>query len=218
MLTIFFLVITLLSVLLLYLGSRGNRKVLLYFLPWAVFVGGLSLSGFFQNTDAVPPRVIFVLGPAVLSVLMFAGAFWQKLIPTNYLLAIHALRLPVEITLHQLYLAAKVPVIMTFLGWNFDIVMGLSAILLLLYSWFFKKALNPIFYKLWNVTGLLFLAVIVFIAILSAPLPVQQFAFDQPNIAILEFPYTYLPAMVVPIVLLAHVLGLKQGVVPKRPQ
>ncbi|MEM9987092.1 MAG: hypothetical protein AAF804_18515, partial [Bacteroidota bacterium] len=47
------------------------------------------------------------------------------------------------------------------------------------------------------------------IAILSAPLPFQQLAFEQPNVAVLRFPYVLLPGVVVPLVLLSHLLSLK---------
>lgn len=60
--------------------------------------------------------------------------------------------------------------------------------------------------------GILFLLFIVSIAILSSPLPIQQLAFDQPNIALLIFPYTFLPTCVVPIVLMSHILLLKMNI------
>jgi hypothetical protein len=47
-------------------------------------------------------------------------------------------------------------------------------------------------------------------AILSAPFPFQQFAFDQPNIAVLYFPFIWLPCCVVPLVLLSHLAAIRQ--------
>jgi hypothetical protein len=95
---------------------------------------------------------------------------------------------------------------MTFSGWNFDILTGISAFLLLLYIVLTKRKLNSLFFLVWNIIGILFLLIIVSLAILSAPFPIQQFAFNQPNIAVLEFPYCFLPTCVVPIVLLSHLL------------
>jgi len=51
---------------------------------------------------------------------------------------------------------------------------------------------------------------IVINAILSVPTPIQQFAFDQPNIAILYFPFTWLPCFIVPAVLLSHIVSIKK--------
>ena len=38
----------------------------------------------------------------------------------------------------------------------------------------------------------------------------QQFAFSQPNIAILYFPFSLLPACVVPLVALAHLVAIRR--------
>jgi len=51
---------------------------------------------------------------------------------------------------------------------------------------------------------------IVLTAILSAPLPIQQLAFDQPSIAVMYFPFVYLPGFIVPIVLFSHLVSLKK--------
>jgi hypothetical protein len=51
---------------------------------------------------------------------------------------------------------------------------------------------------------------IVLNAVLSVPTAFQQFAFDQPNIAILYFPFNLLPAVVVPLVLLSHLVVIRQ--------
>jgi hypothetical protein len=51
---------------------------------------------------------------------------------------------------------------------------------------------------------------IVLTAILSAPLPIQQLAFEQPNIAVMYFPFVYLPGFIVPIVLFSHLVSLKK--------
>lgn len=44
----------------------------------------------------------------------------------------------------------------------------------------------------------------------STPSPLQKFAFDQPSIAILYFPFSWLPTFIVPIVLLGHLVSIRQ--------
>jgi hypothetical protein len=58
--------------------------------------------------------------------------------------------------------------------------------------------------RIWNWICLALLLNIVVRAVLSAPSPIQQFAFDQPNIAILHFPFVFLPGFIVPAVLFCH--------------
>ncbi|HVF96549.1 MAG TPA: hypothetical protein VM871_04480, partial [Flavisolibacter sp.] len=36
------------------------------------------------------------------------------------------------------------------------------------------------------------------------------FAFDQPNIAVLYFPFIWLPSFIVPVVLLSHLVCIRQ--------
>jgi hypothetical protein len=122
----------------------------------------------------------------------------------GWFLALHSLRVAVEWVLHSVYQQGLVPVGMTWDGWNFDVFFGLSALGLGLLQLVRRQPLPPRIWKIWNGIGLLFLAWIVGMAVLSAPLPVQQLAFDQPNVAVLRFPYCLLPALVVPLVFLAH--------------
>jgi hypothetical protein len=117
-----------------------------------------------------------------------------------------------------LFLQGQIPQIMTFEGWNYDIIIGISALIIFVVLYFKEHLLSKTFMLIWNVTGVLFLAVIVLTAVLSAPLPIQLLAFDQPNVAVLKFPSVFLPADIVPLVLLTHLLTIKKILkeVPKR--
>ncbi|KAF2517054.1 hypothetical protein [Flavobacterium foetidum] len=209
MLSVIFIIIALLSFLLFYYGTGKNKRVLLVTALWILVVGVVSYSGYFTNTSVKPPRFLVVMLVSVcLSMFLFKIVNKNNL-NINFILAIHALRLPVELVLYELFLLKKVPILMTFEGWNFDILIGITALFLLLYSWCTKSRFSKIFILIWNIVGLIFLTTIVTIAILSSPLPLQQLAFDQPNIAVLQFPFIYLPACIVPIVFVSHLLMIK---------
>ncbi|MFY7909091.1 MAG: hypothetical protein ACOVO2_06045, partial [Emticicia sp.] len=75
---------------------------------------------------------------------------------------------------------------------------------------FVKKTLSHKILLSWNIMCLLLLINIVFNALLASPVPFQQFAFEQPNIAILYFPYNLLPSMVVPLVLFSHLVAIRR--------
>jgi hypothetical protein len=49
---------------------------------------------------------------------------------------------------------------------------------------------------------------VVITAIFCVPSPIQQLAFDQPNRAVLFFPYIWLPTVIVPIVFFSHAASL----------
>lgn len=207
-----FIAITLLSLVLFYLGVGRDKRVLYFSLAWIICVGAVSYSGYFENTLASPPRfIIIVIGAIGLAL------FWTKKMKNNkvnphFLIAVHTIRLPVELFLYHLFLEKKVPILMTYKGYNFDILMGISAIIILLYVFISKKQLSRTFMKVWNILGIFFLLFIVIIAILSAPLPLQQLAFDQPNIALTQYPFIFLPAFIVPVVFVSHFSLLKTNI------
>ncbi len=205
-----FIVITLLTLFFFYLASGQNRLLLYTSILWLLFIGGLSLQDFFTNTTSIPPRFLLVFIGAISLMVYFYRILKNKNLYTNYLFLVHGVRLPVEITLYQLYLKGEVPIMMTFGGWNYDIFIGISALILFVLAQINHKAVNKNFLFIWNVVGILFLTIIVFTAILSAPLPIQQLAFDHPNVAIQKFPFIFLPAFIVPIVYLSHFLSLKK--------
>lgn len=122
---------------------------------------------------------------------------------------IHLNRVPVEFVLLWLSVYHFVPDIMTFEGRNFDIFSGISAALIW-YFGFYKNRLNKNILLIWNLICLGLLFNIVIIAILSAPYPFQKFGVDQPNIAVFYFPFIWLPAYVVPVVLFSHLAAIRK--------
>ena len=210
LLQITFVGIAVLAFMLFYFGTGKNAKVFVFGTLWIVISGLMSYSGFFQKTNVLPPRMIFILLPVV----VLAVITYKKLniidVKPGYLIALHILRIPIELTLYQLFLKGKIPILMTFRGWNYDILIGISALAIWGYYTLMPKRLNMIVFRAWNILGLLFLLSIVSIAILSAPSAIQLLAFDTPNLALITFPYTLLPAVIVPIVLLSHLLCLKR--------
>jgi hypothetical protein len=125
------------------------------------------------------------------------------------LTAFHSIRLTVEIFLSVLYHYGVVSVYMTFEGTNFDILSGLTAPLV---SWFaFRNTtINKKLLLGWNVICLLLLLNVVITAAFAIPSPIQKLAFEQPNIALLYFPFNLLPTIVVPMVFFAHLAAIRQ--------
>ncbi len=201
-----FILMTLLAILLFYLGTGRDNRFLFLFTAWLMLSGSFAMAGVFTRQPVLFP--LAMIGTVVLTLYILKRSRNRNL-NSKALLAVHILRVPVELGLYQLYLQKQIPGLMTFAGWNFDIVTGISACILL-YVLYSKTRISPRVFLAWNIMGLLFLFFIVIIAILSAPLPVQQFAFDQPNVAVLSFPYCLLPFGIVPVVLMSHILLINQ--------
>lgn len=200
------------ALVLFYASSRYSLKVLLLFLGWIILQSCIAFTGFYTNTAVLPPRfLLLVLPPLLLTVLLFVTARGRRMLDqpdVRLLVLLHVIRVPVEIVLFGLYVEKYVPELMTFGGRNIDIVAGLTAPLVY-YFGYVKNRLPRQVLIAWNIAGLALLLNIVIHAVLSVPTPFQQLAFDQPNIAILYFPFVLLPGLLVPLVLLSHLVTLR---------
>ena len=180
---------------------------------WLIFQAIFGIGGFYLKTDVVPPRLLlFGVVPAFLTIILyfvFARKNFIEKLPLKILTLLHIIRIPVEIVLFWLFEQKMIPQLMTFEGRNFDILSGLTAPIIYWLAFRGGKTNRPLLI-VWNIFALGLLTNIVVNAILSFPFPFQQFAFDQPNRAVLYFPYVWLPTIVVPIVLFAHLIALWQ--------
>jgi hypothetical protein len=136
----------------------------------------------------------------------FRNTFVERL-PLSILTLLHIIRIPVEFVLLWLFQGGLVPQVMTFEGRNFDILSGITAPVV---AWlaFRGNTVNRPMLAAWNLLTLALLVNIVATAVLSIPSPIQRFGLDQPNVAIMYFPYNWLPTVVVPIVLFSHLAAL----------
>jgi hypothetical protein len=168
------------------------------------------------NTDlnALPPKIVlFGIAPSIIvMVLLFTTAKGKQFVdslPLKNVTYLNTVRIPVELVLLWLFLNKAVPQLMTFEGRNFDILAGISAPFVA-YFVFTKEKLSPKILLAWNVFCLILLINIVVLAFFSAPTPLQKFAFEQPNIGIVYFPFSWLPTFIVPIVLFGHLTSIRQ--------
>jgi hypothetical protein len=218
-LNLFFILTTLLSVYQFYRVTNKSKTILLMLLLWMAIQFLLGSTSFYDNESTIPPRFVLLILPPVLGVfLLLATRKGRKVIDQfdyQKLTLIHFIRVPVEITLYYLALSKVIPTMMTFEGLNFDILVGLTAPIIY-YFGFIKKTISTKFLLFWNCVGLGFLVNIVVIALLSSKTPLQQLAFDQPNIAVGHFPFNWLPSIIVPIVLLSHLVSIRKLIQTKK--
>lgn len=208
-----FVLTTILTIIIFFRAANKNKPVLIILLAWMTLQGLIGQTDFLTKTDAMPPRLALMVLPTILIIiLLFLTSGGRKFIDNlniKSLTLLHIVRIPVEIVLLLLSVHNLVPDIMTYEGSNFDILSGLTAPFIY-YLVFHRKLLNNKVLLTWNFICLGLLFNIVIIAILSAPFPFQQFGLDQPNVAVLHFPFSWLPTVIVPLVLLAHLTAIRQ--------
>lgn len=191
--------------------SSSATKILSVLLPfWLIFQATIAVTGFYKVTDSVPPRmIVFGIAPALLTIValfIFSKDFILRL-SLQTLTIIHIIRIPVEVVLHWLFQNGQIPQLMTYEGVNFDILSGITAPFIYWLAFRGGKINTPVL-LIWNLLALGLLLNIVIRALLSFPSPLQQFAFEQPNRAIMYFPFIWLPTVVVPIVLFSHLTSI----------
>jgi hypothetical protein len=204
---------TILTVWIFYKATGNSKLVLLLITIWLALQTLIAVSGFYTQTNTVPPRfLLLVLPPALVITSLFMSTKGRNFIDNldlRTLTLLHTIRIPVEVVLFLLFVNKAIPEIMTFEGRNFDILSGITAPFIFYFA-FFRKKMHPKTILIWNLICLALLVNIVANAILSAPSQFQQFAFEQPNIAVLYFPFIWLPSCIVPLVILSHLAAIRQ--------
>lgn len=208
-----FCVTTILSLWIWYKAARNHPTVGMLTLLWFIVQLFAGYFGFYTFIDEHPERIPLLAGPPIILILVLTlhpkMNNWIKGLDLKYLTLIHTVRIPVELCLYYLFVAKAIPVEMTFEGRNFDILAGISAPIM----WWISVKRKPMKRKIllwWNVLSLGLLLNIVITAVLSLPLPFQVFGMDQPNMAILYFPFNWLPSVIVPLVMFSHLIAIKR--------
>ena len=205
----FFLATAMTTWIMLYRAQNAPKFMWFLAIGWMPAQILLSINGFYLNTTSMPPHFALAIGPPVIVIACLA-LFNRKVLIENsslkYLTLLHTIRIAVEFALLYLFEMGEIPKLMTFEGSNPDIISGITAPL----AWlaYRKGMIGNRGLLFWNIACLGLLLNIVIRAILSAPTPFQQFAFDQPNVGLLKAPYVLLPAFIVPAVLFSHVVAI----------
>ncbi len=192
---------------------RRAHPLALILLMWMIFQSTLALNGWYMDRKSVPPNLLFPFATsASIFILLFvipAGRRFLNGVNTGTLTLLHVVRIPVEIGLFILATWKQVPWSMTFAGYNFDILAGLTAPLIW-WLGYHKRILSPRIVIAWNAAALILLLIIVVTAAGALPSPIQAWDFNQPNYAVMHFPFIWLPSVIVPLVLFSHIASIYQ--------
>ena len=204
---------TCLTILFFYHASGRSGMLTAIVIAWTILQSIIASTGFYTVTNSIPPRFTLLLFPALLTILLlFITAGGRSVIDkfnATWLTWLHIVRIPVEFILYWLFLYKQVPALITFEGKNFDIISGITAMFIAYFGYQRKQLRKPVL-LIWNIACLGILFNVVVRALLSAPFPFQQFAFDQPTVAVLYFPFILLPGLIVPLVLLSHLVCIRK--------
>lgn len=175
----------------------------------ALWAGGFALaawSGLLARFDLWPPPIL------VMMLVVIAGSVWFAFsecalplvdgLPVAALVGFQAFRLPLEVVMHAAAMTGVMPVQMSYAGWNFDIVTGLTACVVAPLA-SVGRAPRWLIWS-WNVLGSALLAAIGGIAIASTP-AIRAFGDDRLNTWVCFFPFVWLPSILVAAALAGHI-------------
>ncbi len=196
-------------------GTLNRKKSILIggFLLWHLYVFFISRSGILQDFG-MPPRLFLLL---VLPLFLFTGIFlfrkrnhqWLHNIPKTWPIFYQSFRVLIE-TLFVFSVARGVlPKEVTMEGYNFDVVFGISALVV---AYLFQK--NHVGRKViiaWNYLGLAVIAAIIFL-FLSTTFAPQLYGSDTPLMPLeaISYPYTLVAGFLMPSAVFMHVFSLVQ--------
>jgi hypothetical protein len=177
----------------------------------------LAQFGMLDRYTPLPPPVLLMIGIiAIVTLIVTLSPLGMRIIAVVGLPALvgfQVFRIPVEWLLHRLYEEGIVPVQMTYAGRNFDIISGVTAGVLglwLMRERFAPSRVSKTIVLTWNVLGLMLLANVVTIAVLSTPVPFRMFLEEPANLLPSRFPYLWLPTFLVQMALAGHVLVFRR--------
>lgn len=165
---------------------------------WLFVVSAAAYSGTLLPRGAPPlPFVTLVISIFTVGALLARSKVGERLaagLPLAVLVGFQGFRLPLELAMHRAYTEGLMPIQMSYSGRNFDIVTGITAIVLSILMVMTKVPRWVV--QAWNLLGLVLLFNIVGVAILSTPM-FAYFGRDRLNVWVMWMPYTMLPAVMV---------------------
>ena len=197
----------LITVYVIYVFAKSNslkKTTLPIIIGWSVLICVLAYNGVYHYTegDKYSTFPLVMAPPAFFIYYLIKNKFYENR-DIRWSTAIHIVRFPVELLLFELAIRELLPMEMTFKGWNFDIIPGITSILLLL--WMKFRRVNKKILLGWNILGLILILFILTNGFLSQELLYKNFGYTVPNIAITYFPTILLGGVIVPMVIYTHI-------------
>jgi hypothetical protein len=184
---------------------------------WLAVTWFAAASGVLRLWDTMPPPFLILL-IGILGVTFALGGTTHggrlaRGLPLWVLVGIQGFRLPLELAMHLMYQRGIMPVQMSYSGRNFDIVTGITALVVAALLYTGRAGRGLVF--AWNVLGLLLVVNVATVGVLSTP-AFRLFGDDRLNTWITYPPFIWLPAVMVVMALSGHLVVFRALAARKR--
>ena len=181
---------------------------------WTILTAVMAYSGILAEFTSFPPWILLLV-LIQLAFVFWLGWFssWSELlaeIPQYILVGLQCFRIPVELLLATLATRKLLAIEMTYYGRNFDVLEGITAVVLAI--WLKRRGEESLRHVvlLWNVIGLSLVTVVLVHGVLSVPYPSQLLHLTVPTYIIAYFPIVWLLTVLVPIAYLLHLVSIRR--------
>jgi nitrate reductase gamma subunit len=178
---------------------------------WLGLWAAASLSGLLSRWELRPPPLVLAV-PAIagVSIWIARSETGRRLseLPVEFLIGFHAFRFPLELCMVRAAREGVMPPQMSMAGYNPDVLTGILALGLLIVGVVLRRrqqALPRWIVMGFNLVGTALLLNVLVIAIASTPL-FAAFGPERVNTWVTHMPYVYLPAVMVLLAVLGHLL------------
>lgn len=187
---------------------------------WLALWFGIASTGALANFETRPPPFLFVFAATfAMAAVLGLSAIGRRLtagLSMATLIGVHGFRVPLEWVMHQAYERGIMPVQMSWSGWNFDVVTGLTALVVAGLAaqgkaprWLIAAWTGLSFVTLFAVAG---------IGLASSPL-IHAFGTtpDRLNTWIAQPPYVWLPTVMVAFALAGQLMIVRKLLASRAP-
>jgi len=197
------------------LKQAGSKtKTLIYyvlgFTVWIAYIMLLERSSLLQDFSLPPKVPLFIVMPAVATILFITSRkFFKPLLQNTSLhlpVFLQSFRIVVELLIYGAFLKGILPKQATFEGMNFDIFVGFSALIMGLLLQTNKLGVKAL--MVWNIASLAVLGLTAYSIINTFYF--TDFVKTTGNNSFVEIPYIFLVSVLLPTAIFLHVFSIRQ--------
>ncbi|WP_424961270.1 hypothetical protein [Ekhidna sp.] len=187
---------------------KRKRAYSFIIVGWLIYISALSNSRWLEDFG-FPPRIpLLIVIPALVSIISYTSRNWileaiSKL-KDHQVIYIQSFRIAVELLIYGAFLNGVFPKRVTFEGLNYDILVGISA--LIVGALVQKGIIRTRGILIWNIISLGILSITVFSFIST------YYFMDtmSGNFGFVRLPYLFLASVLLPFAVFYHVISIRQ--------
>lgn len=219
-----FYILTIVAILMLVLLMKNDQQnprkaIVSYFIMlaiWIAYIIVLSFSGVLNDFD-LPPRVpLLIILPGIIgSVYLTGRTSFRDILqhtPLHIPILLQSFRIVVELLIFTAWKEGYFPKRVTFEGLNYDILAGITALIVGLLLQMNKLSLKSAL--IWNIAALMILFLTGYAFITAYFIP--EFAETVDKTHFIKFPFILLPSVLLTIAFFLHIFSIRQILLKKK--